>query len=192
MSDRLVDVFVEIPKGSRNKYEVDKKTGAIRLDRRLFSATVYPGDYGYIVDTYADDGDALDALVLVVDPTFPGCIITARPLGMFVMEDEKGRDVKVVCVVHNEPMYEEATDLNNLPSVVLDEIQHFFNVYKMLEPDKRMTDLGYEGLDAALVEIEQAQRWFEERKGPQQGLDRDVSSSVQHSSEPSSDRQKTR
>jgi inorganic pyrophosphatase len=83
---------------------------------------------------------------------------------MFVMDDEKGRDVKVVCVVHNEPMYEEATDLNNLPTVVLDEIQHFFNVYKTLEPDKRMTDLGYEGREAAMKEIEMARRAFEERK----------------------------
>jgi inorganic pyrophosphatase len=163
MTEETIDVFVEIPKGSRNKYEIDKETGAIRLDRRLFSATVYPGDYGFVIDTYADDGDALDALILVVDPTFPGCIVTARPLGMFVMEDEKGRDVKVVCVVHDEPMYKDVTDLRNLPSVVLDEIQHFFNVYKMLEPDKRMTDLGYEGREAAWVEIESARRAFEER-----------------------------
>jgi inorganic pyrophosphatase len=165
MNDALVDVFVEIPKGSRNKYEVDKQTGAIRLDRRLFTATGYPGDYGYIVDTYADDGDALDALVLVIDQTFPGCIITARPLGMFVMEDEKGRDSKVVCVVHNEPMYEDIADLNDLPSIVLDEIQHFFNVYKTLEPDKRMTDLGYEGREAAIREIEGARRAYQERSG---------------------------
>lgn len=188
MSDGLIDVFVEIPKGSRNKYEVDKKTGAIRLDRRLFSATVYPGDYGFVVDTYAEDGDALDALVLVIDPTFSGCIVTARPLGMFVMEDEKGRDVKVVCVVHNEPMYEQTTDLNNLPRVVLDEIQHFFNVYKTLEPDKRMTDLGYEGREAALAEIARAQRAFEERKKQADGLEADA----QHSSEPRSERQNTR
>ena len=165
MDDALVDVFVEIPKGSRNKYEVDKQTGHIRLDRRLFTATGYPGDYGYIVDTYADDGDALDALVLVIDQTFPGCIITARPLGMFVMEDEKGRDVKVVCVVHNEPMYEGTSDLEDLPSIVLDEIQHFFNVYKTLEPDKRMTDLGYEGREAAIREIEGARRAYQERTG---------------------------
>ena len=163
MADELVDVFVEIPKGSRNKYEIDKQTGAIRLDRRLFTATGYPGDYGFILDTYADDGDALDAVVLVIDPTFPGCIITARPLGMFVMEDEKGRDVKVVCVVHNEPMYENINDLNDLPSVVLDEIQHFFNVYKTLEPDKKMTDLGYEGHEATILEIERGRQAFQER-----------------------------
>jgi inorganic pyrophosphatase len=165
MSEPLVDVFVEIPKGSRNKYEYDFQLGRLRLDRRLFSATVYPGDYGFVMNTHAEDGDPLDALVLMEDPTFPGCVLTARPLGMFVMDDEKGRDVKVVCVVHQEPVYEQVNDLDQLPGVVLDEIQHFFNVYKTLEPDKRMTDLGYEGKEAALKEIEKAQRAYADREG---------------------------
>ena len=167
MTDReeLIDVFVEITKGSRNKYEYDFEAGRLRLDRRLFSATVYPGDYGFVVETDAEDGDPLDALVLVEDPTFPGCLLTVRPLGLFVMEDEKGRDVKLVCVVHNEPVYERINDLDQLPKVVLDEIQHFFNVYKTLEPDKRMTDLGYEGRAAAWREIDAARRAYRERKG---------------------------
>lgn len=160
----VIDVFVEIPKGSRNKYEYDFEAGALRLDRRLFSATVYPGDYGFVVDTHAEDGDPLDALVLVEDATFPGCLLTVRPLGMFVMYDEKGRDVKLVCVVHDEPVYSQVDDLKHLPEVVLGEIQHFFNVYKTLEPNKKMTDLGYEGGDAAWREIEGARRAFQERK----------------------------
>ena len=98
MGKEIVEIVVEIPKGSRNKYEYDPELGATRLDRRLFSATVYPGDYGFIPHTLAEDGDALDALVLVEDPTFPGCVVTARPLGVFLMEDEKGRDVKVISV----------------------------------------------------------------------------------------------
>ena len=98
MSSPTIDVVVEIPKGSRNKYEVDKETGVIRLDRRLFSATVYPADYGFIPDTLAGDGDALDALVLLDDATFPGCWITARPVAVLWMEDDKGEDAKIVCV----------------------------------------------------------------------------------------------
>lgn len=164
MAEEIVEVFVEIPKGSRNKYEYDEKIGMIRLDRRLFSATVYPGDYGFVLDTYADDDDPLDALILVEDPTFPGCLVRARPLGMFVMEDEKGRDVKVVCVQEDEPIYKDISDINDLPGVVLDEIKHFFNVYKTLEPDKRITDLGYEGKEGALAEIEMARAAFKERQ----------------------------
>src|ERR687894_2541717 len=103
MSTGVIDVVVEIPKGSRNKYEMDKERGVIRLDRRLFSATVYPADYGYIPETLAEDDDPLDALVLVDDPTFPGCWIRARPVGVFYMQDEAGRDAKIICVPCADP-----------------------------------------------------------------------------------------
>ena len=99
--DGAIDVVVEIPRGSRNKYEMDKDKGVIRLDRRLFSATVYPADYGYVPDTLAEDGDPLDALVLLDDPTFPGCWVTARPVAILWMEDDKGPDAKVICYVRH-------------------------------------------------------------------------------------------
>jgi inorganic pyrophosphatase len=99
-----VNVMVEIPKGSRNKYEYDKKNRVIKFDRMLFSAMHYPSDYGYIVDTLAEDGDALDALVLVWEPTFPGCLIEARPVGLFRMRDEKGPDAKILCIPLGDPM----------------------------------------------------------------------------------------
>ena len=98
MSERAIDVVVEVPKGSRNKYEMDKERGVIRLDRRLFSATVYPADYGYLPETLGEDGDPLDALVLVEDPTFPGCWVRARPVGVLWMQDEKGPDAKIIAL----------------------------------------------------------------------------------------------
>ena len=108
MGERLIDVVVEIPRGSRNKYEMDKERGVIRLDRRLFSATFYPADYGYIPDTLGEDGDPLDALVLLDDPTFPGCWVSARPVGVFWMADDKGPDAKIICVPAGDPQLWEA------------------------------------------------------------------------------------
>jgi len=156
--DDYVEVVVEIPKGSRNKYEWDHDKGVMRLDRRLFSATQYPADYGFVPDTLAEDGDPLDALVLLEDPTFPGCWIQAHPLGVFFMEDEAGRDAKIICVSKDDPLYEKISDLGDLPEPVLSEIQHFFDVYKMLEPDKKSSTIGYEGVDSAIKEIDDAVR----------------------------------
>jgi inorganic pyrophosphatase len=155
---RVVDVVVEIPKGSRNKYEFDPEARVIRLDRRLFSATTYPADYGFIPNSLGEDGDPLDALVIIEDATFPGCWLRARPLGVFYMEDEKGRDAKIICVVDGDPLWEGVDDLDQLPSQLLSEINHFFDVYKMLEPGKRSSTLGYDGRGPALAEIEAAQR----------------------------------
>jgi len=152
--DGSLDVVVEIPRGSRNKYEYDHEHHVIRLDRRLFSATVYPADYGFIPDTLAEDGDPLDALVLLEDPTFPGCWVRARPLGVFWMEDENGPDAKIICVPVHDPVYDNITALDELRPYLLDEIAHFFDVYKMLEPDKHTATRGYEGHAAALAEIE--------------------------------------
>jgi inorganic pyrophosphatase len=151
-----VDVVVEIPKGSRNKYEFDHDTGDIRLDRRLFSAMSYPADYGFIPDTLAEDGDPLDAMVLVEDATFPGCRIGARPIGIFWMEDEKGPDAKIICVPDRDPVWKEVSDIDQLPSALLSEIEHFFDVYKALEPEKHTSTMGFEGGDAARAEIERS------------------------------------
>ena len=126
-------VFVEIPTGSRNKYEYDKDLDAIVLDRRLFTAMAYPADYGFVEGTLAEDGDPLDALVLVSDPTFPGCRIRVRTIGVFHMADEKGPDEKVICVPLNDPTWGPLSDIHDVPPGLRDEIEHFFQVYKDLE-----------------------------------------------------------
>ena len=154
MSNGVIDVVVEIPKGSRNKYEMDKELGVIRLDRRLFSATVYPADYGYIPNTLGEDTDPLDALVLLEDATFPGCWVTGRPVGVLWMEDDKGPDAKIICVPEGDPRWENVHDLEQMPRQLLDEIEHFFEVYKMLEPDKHSSTRGYGNAAEAWAEIE--------------------------------------
>jgi inorganic pyrophosphatase len=156
-----LDVVIEIPRGSRNKYEYDHERHIIRLDRRLFSATVYPTDYGFVPDTLAEDGDPLDVMVLLEDPTFPGCWVEVRAVGVFWMEDEKGPDAKILCVPSHDPVYEHVHDLPDLPPRLLDEIEHFFDVYKMLEPGKNTTTRGYEGRDAAYAEIGAARLRFQ-------------------------------
>jgi inorganic pyrophosphatase len=128
----------------------------IRLDRRLFSATMYPADYGYITDTLGEDGDPLDALVLLEEPTFPGCWISARPVGVFWMTDDKGPDAKILCVPAGDPRWEDVRDVEDVPEALRAEIQHFFEVYKTLEPDKHSDVRGYEGAVEAWAEIERA------------------------------------
>ena len=152
--DDSLDIVVEIPRGSRNKYEYDHHLGVMRLDRRLFSATVYPADYGFVPDTLAEDGDPLDALVLLEEPTFPGCWVTARPVGVLWMTDDAGPDAKLICVEAHDPRYAEVTDLDGIQTEMLAEIRHFFEVYKTLEPDKYSNPGGYEGRAAAWAEIE--------------------------------------
>ena len=122
--------------GQRNKYEMDHASGRIRLDRMLFTSTRYPADYGFIEDTLADDGDPLDALVLLDEPTFPGCLINCRVIGMFRMRDEKGADDKVLCVPSRDPRMEHLRDIHHVPEFQRLEIQHFFEVYKALEPGR--------------------------------------------------------
>ncbi len=133
------DVTVEIPKGHRNKYEVDHATGRIRLDRTLFTSTQYPADYGFVEGTLAEDGDPLDALVLVGEPTFPGCRIRVRVVGVFHMTDEKGPDEKVICVPLKDPAWMRVADIHDIPPEFRDEIEHFFQVYKDLEEGKTET-----------------------------------------------------
>jgi inorganic pyrophosphatase len=148
------DVLVEIPKGSRNKYEVDHETGRIRLDRTLFTATQYPADYGYIEDTLGQDGDPLDALVLLTgEPTFPGCLIRCRAIGMYRMTDEAGGDDKVLCVPATDPRQEHMRDINHLPKFDRLEIEHFFTVYKDLEPGKSVEGANWVGRTEAEAEV---------------------------------------
>jgi inorganic pyrophosphatase len=139
------DVLVEIPKGQRNKYEVDHATGRIRLDRMLFTATTYPADYGYIEDTLGEDGDPLDALVLLEEPTFPGCLVLSRPIALFKMTDEAGPDAKVICVASRDPRYDHLRDLEDLTSFQRDTIQHFFEEYKAIEPGKHVEEVAWGG-----------------------------------------------
>ena len=150
------DVTIEIPSGSRNKYEMDHKTGRIRLDRMLFTSTRYPHDYGFVDDTLGLDGDPLDALVLVQEPTFPGVVIRCRTVGMFRMTDEAGGDDKVLCVPAGDPRMEHVRDIYHVSEFDRLEIQHFFEVYKALEPGKSASTAGLAGRDAAWREIEQA------------------------------------
>lgn len=147
------DVTIEIPTGSRNKYEIDHISGRLRLDRMLFTATRYPHDYGFVDDTLGQDGDPLDALVIVQEPTFPGCLIRARTVGMFRMTDEAGGDDKLVCVPANDPRMEHIRDIFHLPEFDRMEIQHFFEVYKELEPGKSVEGATWAGRSEAEAEV---------------------------------------
>ena len=143
------EVVVEVPKGSRNKYEMDYDRGVIRLDRDLSTAVRYPTDYGFITGTMGEDDDPLDVLVILEEPTFPGCHITCRPIGLFSMRDEKGRDLKILAV----PSWDERTDISQIPAFLLTGIRHFFDVYKDIEVDK-FTEVGqWDGREAAEAEV---------------------------------------
>ena len=152
-------VVVEIPKGSRNKYEFDEKLGRFKLDRMLFSAVFYPHDYGYILDTLAEDDDPLDAMVMVGEATYPGIVIEAIPIGLFKMVDEKGIDDKILCVPVNDPQWNWVKDLSDVPGHLLKEIEHFFDIYKDLEEKK--TDVkGWASKKDALRIIEESRERF--------------------------------
>ncbi|UCM89479.1 inorganic diphosphatase [Streptomyces marincola] len=148
------DVTIEIPKGSRNKYEVDHKTGRLRLDRHLFTSTVYPADYGFVEGTLGEDGDPLDALVLLEEPTFPGCLIECRVIGMFRMRDEAGGDDKLLCVPASDPRMAHFQDIDSVSEFDRQRIQHFFEVYKDLEPGKSVEGANWVGRAEAEAEIE--------------------------------------
>jgi inorganic pyrophosphatase len=159
------DVFIEIPRGSRNKYEVDHESGEIRLDRTLFTSTQYPADYGFVRDTLGRDGDPLDALVLVLEPTFPGCLIRSRPIGMFRMTDENGPDDKVLCVPSGDPRQEQLRDINDVPEFDRREIEHFFLIYKELEPGKSVEGASWADRAAAEAEVVASRRRLRETAG---------------------------
>jgi inorganic pyrophosphatase len=130
------DVVVEVPQGTRNKYVMDQDKGRLRLDRMLFTSTRYPCDYGYVEGTLGGDGEPLDAMVLVEEPTFPGCVIRCRPIGMFCVTDEKGPDEKILCIPIDDVRQEHIQDMRHLPEFLRLEMQHFLGTYKALEPGK--------------------------------------------------------
>jgi inorganic pyrophosphatase len=157
------DVVIEIPKGQRNKYEMDHETGRIRLDRMLFTSTRYPADYGFVEHTLADDGDPLDALVILDEPTFPGCLISCRAIGMFRMRDEMSLDDEVLYVAATGPRTAHLRDIEDVSEFDRLEIHHFFEVYKALEPGKQVDTAIWADQAAAYSEIEarrkRAERW---------------------------------
>ena len=157
--DEQLHCFVEIPKGSRNKYEWDEELQAIKLDRFLFSSVVYPSDYGFIPETCGEDGDPLDALVLVTEPTFPGCLIPVDVVALFRMQDDKGQDDKVVCVPHEDPNWNYIERLDDIPRQMRTEIEHFFTIYK--EPEGKSVEIaGWEDREVADRLIDQARERF--------------------------------
>ncbi|MGH2719001.1 MAG: inorganic diphosphatase [Actinomycetota bacterium] len=160
MEDLEFTAIIEIPMGSLNKYEIDHNTGELFLDRLLFTATRYPTDYGFAPRTLAEDGDPLDVLVLVEEATFPGCRIRVRPVGLFLMHDEFGRDHKVLCVPATDPRWQRVRDLADLDVHLLKEIAHFFAVYKQLEPGKATEVIGWEHAEAAREMVLDCQRRY--------------------------------
>ena len=163
MTDTVL-AFVEIPRGSRNKYEYDEATRTFHLDRVLYSSVHYPTDYGFIPDTLAEDGDHLDILVLVQEPTFPGCVIQARPIGGLDMRDEKGSDFKVLAVPVGDPRYAHVATLEDIGEHWLREIETFFATYKHLEP-KQTEVLGWHGIEETREVIERCRARYRGTQG---------------------------
>lgn len=161
--NNTVPVMIEIPKGSRNKYEYDKEKKIIKFDRMLFSSVHYPSDYGFILNTLGRDGDPLDALVLVWESTFPGCLIEAKPIGLFKMTDEKGPDEKILCVPIKDPFWNYINELSDVPPHLLKEIENFFKIYKELEKKKTGIE-GWRDRISALQIIKESQERF--RRSP--------------------------
>ena len=155
--------IVEIPKGSRNKYEWDRKMGAIKLDRLLFSSVVYPTDYGYFPETLAEDGDPLDVMVCLSEPTFPGCFIAVKVIALFRMSDEKGIDDKVLCVPCEDPNWNQIDSLEDLPQQLREEISHFYAIYKQPEGIE-VTVKGWQSREEALAVIEASRQRYREQQ----------------------------
>lgn len=150
----LINVLIEIPAGSKNKYEFDKDMGAFILDRVLYASVKYPYDYGFVPNTLADDGDPLDGMVIMDQPTFPGCVIAARPIGMLEMIDGGDRDEKILCVPAEDPRYAQVSSLEDIAGHRLDEIAEFFRTYKNLE--KKVTEiLGWQNVDKVKPLVEE-------------------------------------
>lgn len=161
---KTFDVLIEIPKGSRNKYEYDFELKKVRYDRMIFSSMMYPADYGFIPETLALDGDPLDVLVLVTEPTFPGCVMEVKPIGVFHMADEKGPDEKVICVPVSDPVWNRLEDLSDVNGHLIKEIEHFFKVYKDLE-QKKVDVEGWGDLQEANKIIEACIKRYVDSKG---------------------------
>jgi len=158
----VVTAVVEIPRGSRNKYELDKASGQFRLDRVLFSAVHYPGDYGFIPRTLHEDNDPLDIIVIINEPTFPGCQIDCRPLGVLKLLDRGEPDDKIVAVPSNDPFYHEYFDIADISQHYLKEVEHFFHIYKDLE-GRRVEIVGWEKSEAAMSVIQDSIDRYEEK-----------------------------
>lgn len=165
-------MVVEIPRGGRAKFELDPDTGTIWLDRVLWTSTRYPAEYGYVADTASGDGDPLDAVVLAEEATVPGCHIRARAIGLLRMSDEHGPDPKILCVALGDPNLGELHDMAEVPAHLLEEIQHFFRVYKQLEPSAMVRVEGWSGASEACQLIEECRHTME-TKGPLMHLDLD-------------------
>ncbi len=157
-----VNVVIEIPKGSQNKYEIDKETGLISLDRVLYGANFYPLDYGFLPQTLWEDGDALDAFVLTTNPLFPGCIVSARPVGVLKMVDSGEGDDKLICVASKDPRFEHIKELNDLAPHLLDELKHFLETYKLLQK-KEVTVSSIEGKDAAAEAVRKGVKMYQNK-----------------------------
>lgn len=162
-SPDVANAVIEIPKGRRSKFELDKRYNVIRLDRYLYSASHYPGDYGFIPQTLADDGDALDILVMVSEPTFPGCLIEARVLGMFTMIDTGRRDDKILSVPNHDPLYDSYRRLDDVPPHFLKEVEHFFSTYKQLEGATVKPGQWYDRIQARETLQKSADQYQKER-----------------------------
>jgi inorganic pyrophosphatase len=154
------DVIIEIPKGQRNKYEVDHESGRVKLDRYLYTAMCYPVDYGFIEDSLGEDGDPLDAMVLLPQSVFPGVLVEARPVGMFQMTDEAGGDDKVLCVPAGDPRWDHIKEIGDVSSFELEAIKHFFVHYKDLEPGKFVKAADWVGRDEAEAEVQRSLERF--------------------------------
>ena len=163
------DVLIEIPRGSRNKYEYDFELKRMRFDRMLFSSMMYPADYGFIPETLALDGDPLDVLVLVNEPTFPGCVMEVKPIGVFHMADDKGPDEKVICVPVSDPIWNKLNDLKDVNPHLIKEIEHFFQVYKDLE-NKKVDVEGWGDVNEAKEILVKCTNRFNEIPNKPEGL----------------------
>jgi inorganic pyrophosphatase len=162
MPDEPLHCLVEIPKGSRNKYQWDEELGGIKLARFLFSSVVYPTDYGFVPQTLSPKGEALDAMILVSEPTFPGCVIPVRAVGVLRTEDERGQDDKLLCVPFNDPGWTDVERLGDVPEGLRNEIEHFFAIYK--EPEGRaVTIQGWEDRDVAEQLLGEARERYSDR-----------------------------
>ena len=154
ITEKTFEALIEIPKGCKAKYELDKETGLLRLDRVLYTSTVYPANYGFIPRTYADDGDPLDVLLLCSEPVIPLTMVRSFPVGVISMVDGGSRDEKIIALPYGDPTYKDYTDIDQLPSHIFDEMRHFFSVYKSLEGKETAVD-EVQGQDVAVKIIEE-------------------------------------
>ena len=168
---QIINAIVEIPKGRRSKFEVDKETGLLKLDRYLYSSLMYPGDYGFIPQTLAEDGDPLDVLVMVNEPTFSGCLIEARPIGLFKMTDRGDNDFKILAVPHTDPIFKDHDDLWRVAPHFLREVEHFFATYKALEGENLVITQGWEAAERARAEIIASIKRYHDHNAAQKALE---------------------